>query len=142
MWSLLFCISSTSIFCACMAARTACQRRCSSAVEIGVLRRSLSAGMGGPFVGCGANKYGRGDRVNCRVCHCEAPAGRRSNLVVTARDCFGMLRMPRNDGEILNRALRARIGVEIPPIARHRHISRPDDEIAEALIRLPLARIG
>jgi len=36
----LFCISSTSIFSFAMAARTACQRRSSSAVEIGVFRRS------------------------------------------------------------------------------------------------------
>src|SRR5215470_9991932 len=40
MWSLLFCISRTSIFSASMAARTAIQRRSSSAVEIGVFRRS------------------------------------------------------------------------------------------------------
>src|SRR5581483_10949964 len=40
MWSLLFCISSTSIFSRAIAARTAFQRRSSSCVEIGVLRRS------------------------------------------------------------------------------------------------------
>src|SRR4051812_50136130 len=42
MWSLLFCISRTSTFSRFMAARTAVQRRSSSAVEIGVCRRSLS----------------------------------------------------------------------------------------------------
>src|SRR4051812_46464705 len=40
MWSLLFCISSTSILSRSMALRTADQRRSSSAVEIGVFRRS------------------------------------------------------------------------------------------------------
>src|SRR5690606_8938127 len=40
MWSLLFCISSTSILAAAIAARTAFQRRSSSPVEIGVFRRS------------------------------------------------------------------------------------------------------
>src|SRR6185437_11961250 len=39
-WSLLFCISSTSILSRSMAARTAFQRRSSSSVEIGVCRRS------------------------------------------------------------------------------------------------------
>src|SRR5215203_5393604 len=42
MWSLLFCISRTSTPSRFMAARTAFQRRSSSAVEIGVCRRSLS----------------------------------------------------------------------------------------------------
>src|SRR6185437_6025884 len=40
MWSLLFCISSTSILSRAIAARTAFQRRSSSAVEIGVFSRS------------------------------------------------------------------------------------------------------
>src|SRR3974390_3594892 len=43
MWSLLFCLSRTSIFSRSMAARTAFQRRSSSAVEIGVFRRSDNA---------------------------------------------------------------------------------------------------
>ena len=43
MWSLLFCISSTSIFSRAIAARTAFQRRSSSAVEIGVFSRSDKA---------------------------------------------------------------------------------------------------
>src|SRR3982074_330438 len=65
MWSLLFCISRTSILSACMAARTAFHRRCSSVVEIGVFRRSLRAAMGGPFLPeCGATKYGRPCGVN------------------------------------------------------------------------------
>src|SRR5579864_5843873 len=43
MWSLLFCISSTSILAAVMAARTRRQRRSNSAVEIGVFSRSDKA---------------------------------------------------------------------------------------------------
>src|SRR6185437_325962 len=52
MWSLLFCIIRTSILSRCMAARTAAQRRSSSAVETGVFRRSdraMSFSPGGGF---------------------------------------------------------------------------------------------
>src|SRR5262245_65408125 len=46
MWSLLFCISRTSIFWATMAARTAAHRRSSSAVDMGLTRRSDSCILG------------------------------------------------------------------------------------------------
>src|SRR5215471_3724609 len=83
MWSLLFCISSTSIRSRCIALRTACQRRCSSAVEIGVLRRSLRA-IGNPLLRRAeirrgrTNKYGRSDGVNRRP---PAPARPKAALL-------------------------------------------------------------
>src|SRR5665647_37786 len=43
MWSLLFCMTRTSILSRAIASRTAFQRRSSSGVEIGVFRRSEKA---------------------------------------------------------------------------------------------------
>src|SRR4029078_12228359 len=85
MWSLLFCISRTSIFSSSMAVRTARQRRWSSASEIGELRRSDKA-MVSVFPGCRlAHDVDHGFEIAGKKFSHIAGDGRHRSIFVTLR---------------------------------------------------------
>src|SRR5215469_2549160 len=94
-----------------MAARTACQRRLSSAVEIGVLMRSLSAVMDGSFLEMRRIKYVRPERVNRGTAqpnirrHCP----RKRAIQYTRSLVTGIASTPRRHG-VLDRPLSVQSG--------------------------------
>src|SRR5262245_53860890 len=123
-----------------MAARTAVQRRVSSVVEIGVFRRSLSSAIGQPL----GSSRGRGARtkdrriasVNIRS---RWPAIRCSSYRHGAGRAADPERRP--EARVSGRAFRPDIGMEVTAVGGGGDEAGPDDEVAEALVRLPLLRI-